>query len=802
MPVIKNTKDDRTINRISADKCLGCAACSNACPQNAITMVPNHEGFAYPEISPAECVNCGVCLSVCAVNKGSYDNSPEPTCHAVMASDEIRMSSSSGGVFSLLADSILELGGVVCGAAYTNDYYGVYHKVIETKNEVEQLRGSKYVQSDMKNVYREIKHALDADRYALFVGTPCQVAAVKTFLAKPYEKLYTVDLVCHGVPSPKTYEQFVKEKELEYGAKATRVSFRDKAFGKWNHTTLIEFSNGEAYKKRRKSECWYLNAFLKLANLRECCGACPYAKFPRQGDLTIGDFWDIRLYNPSLDDEKGTSLVLCNNEKGKWLLSCLQNHAILFEEAPIEHAKKYNYNLGNSSTLHKNRERFYKLISKYAYSFEKAAEYSLNDKYDIGYVGWWYGKNYGSAITSFAMNRVLKDMNKTVLMLDFPSAPLQNTASRRFAKNFYDIGKSVSLEEQCAFNRRCDMFLVGSDQLWNWWSNRDIGTYYFFLDFADKWHKKISYSTSFGHESGYYPEEMRMRIGYYLSRFDAISVREKSAITILKRDYDIDAIQTVDPVFLCSQDNYEDAIALSTLSFDKPYVLGYILNPTRDKIESIRYIAQAMSLDYHIILDGQGDFEALRKEANDPQVVDNVEIADWLKYFNEAQYVVTDSFHGYCFSIIFKKNFSVFPNKLRGLTRFENLAALSGVSDRFVSSCDELICQKPWLRGIDYDAVELRMKPSIDFSRQWLQNAVDMKHAKPNVKTLQYEAYWDLLARVETLEKKCGIRKKRYNYQWFKKKFTGGIKCLKENGIGYTVRHFFDKCRRWRQRKN
>lgn len=733
---------DKTIANVPHDQCTGCGACYNKCPINAISMEYDVEGFLSPRINSDKCINCGLCMKACPVSSPEYKNEEAPRCYAVMGNDEIRAKSSSGGVFSLLADWMFEQNGVVCGAAYTDDYYRVHHVIAKNNEELAKLRGSKYVQSDTGLIYQQVKHFLDKETPVLFTGTPCQVAAVHSFLGKEYSNLFTVDLVCHGVPSPAVYEKFIKEQELQHNSKAAKVSFRDKSVVEWNHSIRIDFKNGETYKKK-KNECQFLKIFLNLLSVRKSCGQCPFAKLPRQGDMTIADFWDIHRFNPKFDDRKGTSLVLPNNAKGKILLEALQNQAYLCSEAPLDHAIKYNAQLKYSSVLHHRRARFYDLLNNYQYSFEKAADYGLNRKFDIGYIGWWYGANYGSVMTNYALHSVLTEMGKSVLMLEWPvlsgeipSHKPQNK-TRRFTQHFYDTSMMTKIEDYHRFNYHCDTFVVGSDQLWNWWSNRDVGSYHFFLDFVDDKHKKIAYSTSFGHDNVFYPEEMRLKVSYLLHRFDAISVREKGGVTVCKRDFDVDAVQTVDPVFLCSMEAYEKAIALSKVTIDEDYVLAYILNPTKEKIEAVRHAACKMNLNYHIILDGQDNFEKLKAQADDPHVLENVEIADWLKYFKNASYVITDSFHGFCYSIIFKRNVSVFPNKLRGLSRFESLCQMTGLDDRLFYSKSELIKKEPWNSPIDYNQVSWRIQPQIDFSRQWLLDALQMPKCPPSTKELE-----------------------------------------------------------------
>lgn len=733
---------DRTINQVSHDKCTGCGACYNKCPVNAIEMVQGTEGFFFPKVNENKCIHCGKCLYCCPVHTPAYANTEKPDCYAVMGNDELRKKSSSGGVFSMLADWVLEQGGVVCGAAYTDDYYAVEHVIVDSKEKLHKLRGSKYVQSSTGLIYQQVKAYLDRSVPVLFTGTPCQVAAINSFLGKPYAHLYTLDLVCHGVPSPAVYEKFIKEQEKQHGSKAIRVSFRDKSVVAWDHSIRIDFENGEDY-KRKRNECSYLKSFLNLLTVRKSCGKCPFAKLPRQGDMTIADFWDIHRFNPKFDDRKGTSLVLPNNPKGSLMLEEIRKRATLCSKAPLEHAIKYNAQLKYSSLLNPRRDRFYDLLSTYQYDFEKAVDYGMNRRFDIGYVGWWYGANYGSVMTNYALNRVLTDMGKSVLMLEWPIVSGEipkhkpDNKTRRFVNHFYEQSMSYRLDDYARFNYHCETFLVGSDQLWNWWSNRDVGSYHFFLDFADDNHKKIAYSTSFGHDSAYYPDDMKLKVGYLLHRFDAVSVREAGGVKVCKQDYGIDAVQTADPVFLCSEQAYEEAIALSDVTPEEGYVLGYILNPTQEKIESVRYVAQQMNLSYHIILDGQDDFEKLKAQANDKNVLENVEVADWLKYFKYASYVVTDSFHGFCYSIIFKHSMSVFPNKLRGLSRFESLCQTTGLGDRLVYSKEELLSKAPWNAPVNFTLVAERMRPHIEFSRQWLQDALEMKKRSHSSRELE-----------------------------------------------------------------
>lgn len=257
---------DKSIICVDKEQCTGCGACYNICPTQAIRMKADSEGFLFPAIDEALCVNCGKCLNHCPVHTPQYDNSASPECYAVLAEDTIRSVSSSGGIFTLLAEWIIDQGGAVCGAAYTPDQYNVEHIIVTSREELGLLRGSKYVQSNTGNIYQEVKKYLNSDRPVLFTGTPCQVAAIHKLFGKS-NNLYTLDLVCHGVPSPEVYKAFIQEQEQKFGSKAVRVCFRDKSTTNWGHSTTIDFANGEKYQKIR-NECPYLNSFLKLLSLR------------------------------------------------------------------------------------------------------------------------------------------------------------------------------------------------------------------------------------------------------------------------------------------------------------------------------------------------------------------------------------------------------------------------------------------------------------------------------------------------------------------------------------------------------
>lgn len=730
---------DKTIRIVPQDKCTGCGACYNKCPKDAIEMREDREGFLFPSVLD-NCVSCGACQNACPVLKPVKVNGT-PQCYAVWADRQTRLVSSSGGMFTVLARKILAEGGVVFGAVYGENYETVEFAYATSEEELQPLRGSKYVQSSAGLAYRKAKEFLEKGTPVLFTGCPCQIAGLYSFLGKRYAELYTADIVCHGAPSPKVYRSYLSE--LSKGRKLTKVDFREKEHWGWGTATSLFFADGSQF----RDDCYhdpYWKGFLGGMITRKCCADCRYTKITRVGDFTLGDFWGIDEIDTGCNDKKGTSLVLVNSEKAKKIFKTLSETCELCKEEKVsavtELAKTRNGQLVHPTKSHPRREQFFKSAEKM--SFTEAYDAAVNwRKYDIGYVGWWDSKNYGSALTCFALNRTLKNMGYSVLMLEHPGilpGKSENSYGMQFARHFYDISKITNEKNYLRFNDVCDSFVVGSDQLWNWWCNKDMGFDYFFLNFVNKNHRRIAYATSFGSDWTSYPENVRIRISYYLSRFDAVSVREKSGVQICQRDFNRKAEWVMDPVFLCDMDSYKEVIALSKKKETKPYLFAYILDPTEDKLNAVKRVAQAKHLAYRIAVDGLADKnEAIAQLRADPNIMSNLRIEDWLYYISNAEYVIADSFHGFCFSIIFKKQVIAYVNAGRGKARFDTIAGAAGL-EKFVIESSSQIGERGLLEaGIDYSQVDAMLAPIIEHSRAWLKNALTDRRLLPSVNELQ-----------------------------------------------------------------
>ncbi len=304
--------------------CSGCGACYQACPKNCISMKSDSEGFRYPVVDSLNCIKCNLCENVCPIINKKPSSEECIAGYVAKSLDNTRTVSSSGGIFYLLARKVIEDGGIVVGASYDDELL-VRHEMISDVKDLPRLMGSKYMQSNLGDIYSEIKKELDNSRAVLFSGTACQVAGLKSYLRKDYSNLFTVDVLCHGVPSPYVWKRYVSGLEEKYGARVSKVDFRNKISGWKNYSFSACFENGEVYETPyMNSE--YMKLFIQNYILRPSCYDCSFKSLKRDSDLTIGDAWGIDKVEPDFDDDKGTSVIVTHTEKGEILLEKIEEN--------------------------------------------------------------------------------------------------------------------------------------------------------------------------------------------------------------------------------------------------------------------------------------------------------------------------------------------------------------------------------------------------------------------------------------------------------------------------------------------
>lgn len=342
------------------DMCTGCSACVSICPKGCLIMKKDQNGFFIPKLlHQKKCVNCGQCENVCPVLK--QKNMPEQDTQvfaAYVASQEIREESSSGGIFTLLAELTLAARGVVYGAAYQEDF-SVQHIAVTMPDELHKLRGAKYVQSDMGNIFTIIQAQLNDGQEVLFSGTPCQVAGLKSFLRKEYSNLVCVDFICHGIPSPVAWENYVQYRSIKdsEGSLPVKINLRSKHTGwsNYQYSNLYEYENGFKYSAKSDSDL-FMKLFVGDYINRGSCSTCKFKGYNRNSDLTLGDFWGIWEFDSDMDDNRGTSLVMLHSQKARDLMNRIEPK-IKMKEMTLEQASQWNPSMLYSSPAKIEREK-------------------------------------------------------------------------------------------------------------------------------------------------------------------------------------------------------------------------------------------------------------------------------------------------------------------------------------------------------------------------------------------------------------------------------------------------------------
>ena len=337
--------------------CCGCSACAMKCPKHCITMQADNEGFLYPVVNEADCIDCGLCEKVCHELHPYEERKPLNVYAAINKDEEIRLKSSSGGIFYLLAEKTISEGGVVFGARFDEDWQVVIDYA-ETMEGIKPFMGSKYVQARTATAFKETEAFLKQGRKVLFSGSPCQIAGLHHYLRKEYDNLITVDFVCHGVPSPKVWQRYLDEVVTSGKRAINDVKFRNKSNG-WKKFNFVLSYNQE---EKTHSLCsWhqqnhYMRAFLSDMILRPSCHECRAKQGRSHSDITIADFWGIHIEMPEMDDDKGTGLVLVNTDKGRQALDWSK---VTKKESSVEVASKYNGGLSSITKPHPKRAEFF-----------------------------------------------------------------------------------------------------------------------------------------------------------------------------------------------------------------------------------------------------------------------------------------------------------------------------------------------------------------------------------------------------------------------------------------------------------
>lgn len=345
-------------------ECTSCTACSNICPKQCIFFNRNKDGFNYPKIDKSKCIECSLCENVCPVINKKQTNSKTRAYAVKNKNEKVRLESTSGGFFSLLADYVLENDGYVAGAAYDENFV-VKHIIINDSSDLYRLRGAKYSQSELGNIFFSIKKLLEEGKMVLFSGTPCQCEGLKVFLKKDYKNLITADLICHGVPSPEVWQKYIdyRSDKENGGIRPKKINMRckDSGWSNYGYSTEFVYENGKRTLVLNSRDL-FMKAFVGNICLRESCSDCKAKGINRVTDFTLGDYWGIWNQYPEFDDNRGTSAVFVHSDKGEELLNNL-NGQLEMIKTDVENVYKENISFIESSKSHPDRNEFLEQVT-------------------------------------------------------------------------------------------------------------------------------------------------------------------------------------------------------------------------------------------------------------------------------------------------------------------------------------------------------------------------------------------------------------------------------------------------------
>jgi len=726
---------------IQINKCSGCSACVNICPQDAISMEYNKEGFLYPKIDTKKCINCNLCSKVCQINQHKITNKIPKEVIAASANDEIREKSSSGGMFGLLAKEVLKQKGYVCGASFSDDFKKVEHIIISNEKELPKLQTSKYIQSDLGQIFKSIKKLLEENKLVLFCATPCQVEGLNNFLIKEYPNLITIDILCHGAPSPLVWREYLNE--ISKNEKIESINFRDKKNGWSSPLTLnIKFKNKKELSLKSNEDLYY-RAFLKNLILRKSCSTCQYTNLSRMGDITLGDFWGINKYNKNLNDNKGLSLVCVNSKKGEMLFSKIKNELKSFSKVPLEYAIRGNLVLEKPCKTHTNRELFFKKFQKRNILNILRESLENIEKYDGIIHNFWYSySNYGAILTAYAIQQLFLNKGYDFKFLNYTpqinKKRYKDSFAKKFADEYFSLSKEIkTIKDFEKLNEKCEIFVCGSDQiLRDGYLQKNYNLSLFPYTNLSK--KRYVFSGSFGIEDFKSNEENLAKLQKLFLRFDKITTREKSGVEIFKKYFNIESTNLLDPVFLIEKKYFENLINKNYSKYDNQ-TIAYILDYSKEKQEKIKTFEEKYKTKV---------INIARK---------NIEVKEFLYAIKKLNYFITDSFHGACFAIIFNKNFICLKNIERGSTRFDSISEKFNISNHFVDIENQI---ELFENDFDWKNIE-----KIIFDEQKIGNDFieEIINSKKNITNEQ------IANEIELLKKPIKISKQKKKFKFIHK---------------------------------
>lgn len=720
-------------------KCTGCTVCLLVCPHNAISFIKDKYGFNYPQVDNVKCTQCGLCVHRCPVYNNKISPNSIMESYAVMCQDDIRYDSSSGGMFTVIAKYILSQGGSIFSVRFDENFNAIYDEA-NNECELEPFKKSKYVEVNLNRIFISVENKLNSSSSpVLFVGVPCHIHGLKTFLQKDYQNLICIDVLCAGASSYKIFDKFLSSIDNHENIKD--FCFRDKEFG-WNGLHYsITYKNGT--KKTLKSDMelvlyklyiWY------YASVRECCISCNYKSINRYSDITLGDFWGIGAVDQSLDDNKGTSLVLLNTLKSIDVFEKIKDEFKLYKK--ISHEYAYNNEIINRKLgVHPLRKDFLDDLDKM--SLHNNLQDKLENKKSIGIYNFSFSNiNFGAVLTSFALQYFLKNHKNNYYVMNLNYTPhidyinienqllmnkfevAENRNFREFKEKYINTtDKRNFLRGLPHFNRLFNTFIIGSDQVFSDLMHNEL--FLGLMQFAENNKNIIACSASFGCKE--FNNDLEKEIySLSLSRFDTITIRETSGIEKCASLGIKNAKQILDPVFFIEQEVYDKLIEeakVDSNSYDD-YICYSVIDNFWNGINNYT-------------TDNNDEKSALFSKLK--RVDFDLSIEEWLYKIKHCKMLITNSFHGVCFAIIYGKEF-ISVNSMPSGDRVKSLLDLLEIKHHRFESISEIDLKKVFDNKINYKEVYAKLDMSIKYSQDILIEAVENNHYK-QADTIIYKKY-------------------------------------------------------------
>ena len=694
-------------------QCMGCSACANICPASAIKMTFDEKGFYTPQVDEEKCIKCGKCLKVCAALNYESDNK-EPQVYAVAAHDEERIHSTSGGAFAVLAKYVLKNNGYVCGVTW-NDNWEAKHVIIDKVEDLQKLRFSKYVQATTGDSYKKIKDLLENGKTVLFSGTPCQNAGLSKFINKNYQNLIMMDILCHGAPSPKVWQDYLKENYNKN--QINKIQFRTKDID-WNLGCIACANDTKGgfiqENNERKQIGIYYEAFLKHILSNDACMECKYKHIPRPADFTLGDFWYLRN-NPKYDSKKGLSVLLLNNAKAETIFKNLSKDFKICKKINLK--KEWNrIEISSTSRESYARKEFFENYKK-GKPLNEILNTAIGKKYDVALCSQFNVMNYGSALVAYATNQIINNLGYSSVFINKDLNGFDNhvnNTSLNFALKNANVSRFFKGDESCAeLNDVVHTFIVCSDTMWG---DTEYAEDYAYLDFVNAKNKKISFCTSFGHPEPTMDKRQQDKRRFLFDRFDALSVREESGVKNLKEIFNVTSTHLYDPTLIADRSIFDKLAFNSTLN-KKNYLFAYMLDLTPEKENIVKYVAECLRLKIKLISN-------MRYNGNSALIDEkSISIEDFVYYCKNANFIMTDSFHGTCFSVIYKKPFISLINSWRGLARYKIFEEMN-LGTQLFDNINKIYKIKDFNFELDYASVEEKLQKEQEKAINWLKEVL------------------------------------------------------------------------------